>query len=82
MITCENSFNVEGKEIKSDSKSKFYYKDMKDITNFVSILNSKKGEFDLSCGQAYVDGKSILGVLSLDIKRPLALTYIRKKIRY
>lgn len=48
-------------------------KDIKDITNFVSILNSKKGEFDLSCGQAYVDGKSILGVLSLDIKRPLAL---------
>lgn len=48
-------------------------KDIKDITKFVSILNSKKGEFDLSCGQAYVDGKSILGVLSLDIKRPLAL---------
>lgn len=56
-------------------------KTVKEAAQFVSALNDEPGEFDLSCGQVVVDGKSILGVLSLDISRPLLLSIYEKEER-
>ena len=48
-------------------------KSFDDVSKFVSILNRQEGEFDLTSGRNTVDPKSVLGVLSLDISKPLQL---------
>lgn len=54
------------------------FKNLQDISDFVSILNKETGEFDLVSGRNVVDAKSILGVLSLDLSRPLKLIIYQK----
>ena len=44
-----------------------------EVQCFVSILEKHSGNFDLRCGRKLVDAKSILGILSLDLSRPLNL---------
>lgn len=48
---------------------------MEDIKTFVSYLNQFPGDVDVSSAQYVVDGKSILGVFSLDLEKPLTVKF-------
>ena len=48
---------------------------MDDIKKFVSYLNQFPNDVDVSSAQYVVDGKSILGVFSLDLERTLTVTF-------
>jgi hypothetical protein len=45
--------------------------------NFVKTINSLDGYFDISMGSYLFDAKSILGVLSMDLRRVMTLHVIR-----
>ena len=46
----------------------------RDLNHFVSIVNRFPYEMSLSSGRHVRDPKSVLGILSLDLDRPLTLT--------
>ena len=46
----------------------------RDLNQFVSIVNRFPYEMTLWSGRQVRDAKSVLGILSLDLKRPLTLT--------
>lgn len=48
---------------------------MDDIKRFVSYLNQFPNDVDVSSAQYVVDGKSILGVFSLDLEKPLTVKF-------
>lgn len=48
---------------------------MEDIKTFVSYLNQFPNDVDVSSAQYVVDGKSILGVFSLDLEKPLTVKF-------
>lgn len=41
------------------------------VKNFVNSIQSCEGEIDLISGRYEVDGKSLLGVFSLDLTKPI-----------
>lgn len=43
------------------------------VKSFVNIVKKFEYDFDLISGRYVVDAKSIMGVFSLDIKKPLCL---------
>lgn len=43
------------------------------VKSFVNAVNRLKGEFDLVSGRYIVDAKSIMGIFSLDLSRPIEL---------
>ncbi len=45
------------------------------IRQFVDIIDKFDSSFDLGEGRRTVDAKSILGVMALDLTRPLRLRY-------
>ena len=45
----------------------------RDLNNFVSIVNRFPYEMNLWSGRKVRDAKSVLGILSLDLNRPLTL---------
>ena len=45
----------------------------RDLNHFVSIVNRFPYEMSLSSGRHIRDAKSVLGILSLDLDRPLTL---------
>ena len=45
----------------------------RDLNQFVSIVNRFPYEMNLWCGRHVRDAKSVLGILSLDLDRPLTL---------
>ena len=47
---------------------------IQDVRDFVNIVTSYNGEIDLSSGRYIVDGKSIMGIFSLDLLSPIKLT--------
>lgn len=44
-----------------------------DINNFVNSVSRYDFGIDLSSGRYIVDGKSIMGILSLDLSHPISL---------
>ncbi len=48
-------------------------KDISQIISLVRVLSGLHEDFDLKCGHFTVDAKSILGMLSLDLKNPAKL---------
>ena len=44
-----------------------------DIRDFVNIVAAYDGEIDLISGRYVVDGKSIMGIFSLDLLSPITL---------
>ena len=46
---------------------------VQDVKNFVSLANRFPYEFDLLSGRYAVNGKSIVGIFSLDLANPLEL---------
>ena len=45
-----------------------------DVRDFVNAVTAFDGEIDLSSGRYVVDGKSIMGIFSLDLLSPIKLT--------
>ena len=45
-----------------------------DVRDFVNAVAAFDGEVDLSSGRYVVDGKSIMGIFSLDLLNPILLT--------
>ena len=43
------------------------------VKNFVSLVNRYPYDIDLRVGRHVVDGKSILGIFSLDLSKPITL---------
>ncbi len=49
-------------------------KEINDVYKLVNILVGFEGDVDLESGRYKVDGKSILGIFSLDLRQPIKLT--------
>lgn len=47
---------------------------IEDVRNFVNIVSKYEIEIDLSSGRYVVDAKSIMGIFSLDLLKPIKLT--------
>ena len=45
-----------------------------DVRDFVNAITSYDGDVDLASGRYVVDGKSIMGIFSLDLLSPIKLT--------
>lgn len=43
------------------------------VKHFVNIITQYDGDFDLSSGRYVIDAKSIMGIFSLDLSKPLKL---------
>ena len=50
-------------------------KEINDVYKLVNILVGFDGDVDLESGRYKVDGKSNLGIFSLDLRQPIKLTY-------
>jgi phosphocarrier protein HPr len=48
-----------------------HLKTIQDVLDFVRIINDFPYEVDLTSGRYVVDAKSIMGVLSLDMAKPI-----------
>lgn len=46
-----------------------------DVYSFVNIIVGFNGDVDLESGRYKVDGKSLLGIFSLDLRKPIKLTF-------
>lgn len=44
------------------------------VKEFVEALREQEGEFRLSSGRYSIDAKSIMGIFSLDLSKPIHLT--------
>ena len=51
---------------------------VKQVEQFVNIIEKFEAHFDLGCGHKVVNAKSILGVFALDLSEPLSLCYSSK----
>ena len=49
---------------------------IEEVRNFVNIVSRFDGEVDLKSGRYVVDAKSIMGIFSLDLSKPLELRII------
>jgi phosphotransferase system HPr-like phosphotransfer protein len=45
-----------------------------DVRDFVNAVAAYEGDVDLTSGRYVVDGKSIMGIFSLDLLQPIKLT--------
>ena len=54
---------------------KIHLREINDVYKLVNILVGFEGDVDLESGRYKVDGKSILGIFSLDLRQPIKLTY-------
>lgn len=58
----------------SNMKSyEIFLKSIIDVKNFVNLMNSYSFEVDLVSGRYVVDAKSIMGIFSLDLSKPIML---------
>lgn len=51
------------------------FNDVNQVRKFVDVIDKIDLSFNLGEGRRIVDAKSILGVLALDLTRPLRLSY-------
>ena len=47
---------------------------IEDVRNFVNIVTKYDMDIDLASGRYIVDAKSIMGIFSLDLMKPIQLT--------
>ena len=47
---------------------------IEDVRNFVELVRQFEGDIDLASGRYIVDAKSIMGIFSLDLMKPILLT--------
>ena len=49
-----------------------------DVKSFVNIVNKYDFDVDLASGRYVVDAKSIMGIFSLDLSKPIELSIIEE----
>ena len=64
----------EGKNMKKDVKVSLGCKSQ--IVQFIKMNSKSSCEIDVQDGHSYIDGKSIVGLLSLNLFKPLDVTVI------
>lgn len=47
------------------------FNDVKDVQKFVHVVSKYKADVDLHCGSYYVDAKSIMGIMTMDIRNSM-----------
>ncbi|MBP8988883.1 MAG: HPr family phosphocarrier protein [Clostridia bacterium] len=52
-------------------KFKIHLKSINDVKEFVRIVNDFSYDIDLASGRYIVDAKSIMGIFSLDLSKPI-----------
>ena len=50
------------------------FNDVADVRKFVRVVSKYDADFDLYCGSYCVDAKSILGIMTMDLKSKLLLS--------
>lgn len=50
------------------------FNDVADVRKFVHVVSKYDSDFDLYCGSYCVDAKSILGIMTMDLKSKLLLS--------
>lgn len=55
------------------TKVKILLKNMDNVEKFVEITNKFNFDIDVICGKRIVNGKSVLGLLTLDLTSPLSV---------
>ena len=58
------------------SKIKILLNKIEDINKFLKITSSYEGDINVYKGMHIVDGKSLLGIMSLDLSRPVEVAII------
>ena len=53
--------------------------EINDVYTLVNTLVAYDGEVDLESGRYNVDGKSLLGIFSLDLRKPVKLTFHKEE---
>ena len=52
------------------------FQDKKQVLQFVQMNSSSSCQVDVRSGHSYIDGKSIIGLLSLNLLKPLYVSVI------
>ncbi len=47
------------------------FRNVEDVSRFVNILSKYDADIDLYCGNYCVDAKSLLGILTMDLRNPM-----------
>lgn len=50
------------------------FKDVKDVSKFVHLVSKYDSDIDLYCGSYCVDAKSILGIMTMDLRNTMWIT--------
>ena len=56
------------------TETKIRLSSIEDVRNFVELVRQFEGDIDLASGRYIVDAKSIMGIFSLDLMKPITLT--------
>lgn len=49
------------------------FRNVDDVNKFVNIISRYDADFDLYCGNYCVDAKSVLGILTMDLRNKMLL---------
>ena len=52
-------------------EEKIMFASIDDVKNFAALANTKSYDVDISSGKYLINAKSIMGIFSLDLTRPL-----------
>lgn len=55
-------------------KIRVKFNNVDEVSKFVRIVSKYDGDFDLYCGSYCVDAKSILGIMTMDLRSSLWMT--------
>lgn len=62
-----------GKDLIDMKKFDVVFKTLADVQKFVNIVNRYSYDVDLTSGKYVVDAKSIMGIFSLDLSKPITI---------
>lgn len=55
-------------------KIQIKFNDVTDVNKFVHLVSKYDADVDLYCGSYCVDAKSILGIMTIDLRNPMWVT--------
>ena len=55
-------------------KFEINFNDVEDVSKFVHVVSQYDVDVDLYCGSYCVDAKSILGIMTMDLRNPMWIT--------
>ena len=67
------SLDHDGNEVSNYLETVVMLNSQKDVQNFVNLCSSSMCEVDMLSGRYVIDGKSIMGIFSLDLSKPITV---------